>query len=194
MTISIRNRNLASCSPSGPLHMDHLIVDQKNSLVSRTQKTRIQKEALFGTASQYHFLRMLLSISVIYASVLCETHCSAHSLGLSFHPPPRPNNERAEFIVRSSAASVIKPDCNQKGGSFLFRAAPGRLVSRGAHSRLRARNGTDGGRLITHRCGVIRTGERDPTPRRAATIRFVGFGRERRGERCYLWPCGTQAR
>lgn len=98
--------------------MDHLIVDQKNLLMSPTQKIRIQKEALFGTtASKYHFLRMLLSISVIYASVLCETHCSAHSLGLSFHPPP--NNERVEFIVRSLAASVIKPDCNQKGGGFL---------------------------------------------------------------------------
>lgn len=151
MTISILNQNLESCSPRGPLYADHLIVDQKNSLMSRTQKIRIQKEALFGTtASKYHFLRMLLSISVIYASVLCETHCSAHSLGLSFHPPHPPNNERVEFIVRSLAASVIKPDCNQKGGSFLSERRRGASSLAARIHDSAQKNGTDGGRLITH--------------------------------------------
>lgn len=65
------------------LHRPH-----KHAHVMLTKDIGYKTKLLFETtASKYHFLRRLLLISVIYASVLCETHCSAHSLGLSFHPP-----------------------------------------------------------------------------------------------------------
>lgn len=106
-----------------------------------------------------------------------ETHCSAHSLGLSFHPPPPPlpNNERVEFIVRSLAASVIKPDCNQKGGSFLSERRRGASSLAGCiHDSAQEMARTQDDSSLTD--AALSPRERNPTPRRAATIQFVGFG------------------
>lgn len=105
-------------------------------------------------------------------------------------PPPLPltlpNNERVEFIVRSLAASVIKPDCNQKGGSFLSERRRGASsLAAVIHDFAKMARTEDDSSLTD---AALSPRERDPTPHRAATMQFVGFSKGRRGERCYLGP------
>lgn len=114
--------------------------------------------------------------------IVLLTHLACHFTPL--------NNERAGFIVRSSAASVIKPDCNQKGGSFLseWRRGASSLVPF-IHDSTKMAPRTNHHSLMQY----YPLGSTTPTPCRA-TIQFVGFGASDAASVAIYGPAGRSQR